>query len=131
MMENQILAPISWGELLDKITILEIKGRRIGDLAKLRNIQHELAVLQEFRDRHPLPAAVLSMVDELRAVNEALWDIEDDIRDQERSKDFGPRFVELARSVYRTNDERARLKRDINVILDSNLVEEKSYKPYG
>ena len=131
MADNQILAPVSWGELLDKITILEIKSERIGDPTKLRNIQHELATLRAIQDRHPLPAAVNALVDALRAVNEAIWNIEDDIRDQERKKDFGPRFIELARAVYRTNDERARLKREINLALNSDLVEEKSYTPYG
>lgn len=126
-----LLVPVSWGELIDKITILEIKADRIGDPAKLANIRRELAALNRVRaDGGPLPPQVLTLTANLRTVNEALWDIEDEIRECERHGDFGPRFVKLARAVYRTNDRRADLKRQINAALQSELVEEKSYKPY-
>lgn len=123
--------PVSWGELLDKITILEIKGERIGDDAKRANVLRELNALQEVVSRHgPMPDGGAALIGELRAINAALWDIEDEIRDCERHKDFGPRFVELARSVYHSNDRRAALKRELNDLLGSELVEEKSYQPY-
>jgi hypothetical protein len=126
-----LLVPVSWGELIDKITILEIKADRIGDPAKLANIRRELAALNEVRaSGGPLPPEALALTADLRAVNEALWRIEDEIRECERSGDFGPRFVDLARSVYRTNDRRSDLKRGLNEVLQSELVEEKSYKPY-
>jgi len=119
------------GELIDKLTILEIKRERIRDAAKLANVNVEYAALRAACDAalpqdEPLPA----LWRQLRAVNEQLWVIEDDIRDCEREGDFGPRFVELARSVYRTNDRRAELKRAINVALGSSLIEEKSYAAY-
>ncbi len=126
-----ILVPVSWGELLDKITILEIKSRRIADPAKLDNVQRELAALNAVVTAHGAPLNDLATtMDELRGVNEALWDVEDEIRDCERNRDFGPRFVELARSVYHSNDRRAALKRVLNDRLGSELVEEKSYQPY-
>lgn len=130
MTENKILVPVSWGEFFDKIAILEIKSQNIEDPAKMHNVRHELSALQEIRDVHSFPATVTSLFVSLRAVNQSIWNIEDDIREQERSRDFGSRFVELARSVYRTNDERARLKREINLALNSEIVEEKSYTPY-
>ncbi|CAO3411651.1 DUF6165 family protein [Azospirillum largimobile] len=126
-----ILAPVSWGELLDKITILDIKAERIADADKLANVRRERealeAVAAQADTARPEVAAV---IDDLRAVNTTLWEIEDEIRDCERAKDFGPRFVELARRVYRTNDQRAALKRDLNRLLGSELVEEKSYQAY-
>lgn len=126
-----ILVPVSWGELLDKITILEIKDERIADDAKRANVGRELAALnQVVDDAGSLPDAARPMIDQLRTVNAALWDIEDEIRDCERQKDFGPRFVELARAVYHTNDRRAAFKRQLNDLLGSELVEEKSYQPY-
>lgn len=126
-----ILVPVSWGELLDKITILEIKNRRIADPAKLDNVRRELAALNGVVAAHgALPDALAPVMDELRAVNEGLWDIEDEIRDCERNGQFGDRFVELARSVYHSNDRRAALKRTLNDRLGSELVEEKSYQPY-
>lgn len=130
-----IQVPVSWGELIDKIAILEIKSERISDAAKLVNVRGELAALAGVRDAN-LPADQKVLADlatltaDIKKVNEALWEIEDDIRDCERDKDFGPRFVELARSVYKTNDRRAALKRDINTLLGSELVEEKSYQSY-
>ena len=126
-----ILVPVSWGELLDKITILDIKSRRITDPAKLVNIAREHDALQAVVDATgALPDGTRSLVDALVGVNEALWDIEDEIRDCERRKDFTERFVELARSVYHQNDRRAALKRELNDLLGSELVEEKSYQAY-
>lgn len=126
-----ILVPVSWGELLDKITILVIKSERIADAPKRANVVRELdALRQVVAAAGALPESAQPLIDALRGVNEALWDIEDDIRDCERQKDFGPRFVELARSVYHQNDRRAALKRDLNALLGSELVEEKSYQAY-
>lgn len=130
-----IQVPVSWGELIDKIAILEIKSERIADAAKLANVRTELAALTDVRDANlpsdkRLLADLAALTADIKKVNEALWEIEDDIRDCERDKDFGARFVELARSVYKTNDRRAALKRDINMLLGSALVEEKSYQSY-
>ena len=126
-----IHVPVSWGELLDKITILEIKAERIADPAKIANVSKELAALSRTRDQAGADLALVAdAVDGLRRVNEALWEIEDDIRDCERRDDFGERFIALARAVYRTNDKRAALKRQINDALGSELVEEKSYAGY-
>jgi tetratricopeptide (TPR) repeat protein len=116
------------GELLDKITILQIKATRIVDQTKLRNIQVELATLMAARDRTINPSEELDcLTSELLTVNESLWRIEDDIRTCERDGDFGERFIDLARSVYRVNDDRAVIKRKINLLLGSEIVEEKSY----
>ena len=126
-----VLAPVSWGEVIDKITILEIKAERLVDAAKRVNVLKELGELTQVRDREfPAHAQLARLAAELKAVNESLWVIEDDIRDCERAKDFGPRFIDLARAVYVTNDERSRVKRRINDALGSALVEEKSYAPY-
>ncbi len=122
---------ISPGELVDKITILEIKNERIGDAAKRRNVAHELDLLCRVeRAQLPDAAGMKKLRADLKSVNEALWAIEDDIRACEAAGDFGVRFVELARSVYRTNDRRAALKREINELCGSALVEEKSYQDY-
>jgi hypothetical protein len=128
-----IEAPISLGELIDKITILEIKVANITDDAKLKNVRHELQILNNkvatlldtagIAKLHPLKTA-------LKDINQALWIIEDDIRDCEYAKDFGPKFIELARAVYVTNDQRAKVKKDINLAFGSELIEEKSYKDY-
>jgi tetratricopeptide (TPR) repeat protein len=116
------------GELIDKITILEIKTERIQDPEKLRNVRTELATLRSARDRTILPSEPLAaLTAELKSVNEALWTIEDEVRTCEREGDFGPKFVELARSVYKNNDHRAALKRQINERLGSRILEEKSY----
>lgn len=123
-----IEVPVSWGEIFDKITILEIKSERMSDAAKLDNVRRELALLTEKSE--PVLESIATLKAKLKAVNETLWVIEDDIRDCERQQDFGPRFVALARSVYVTNDRRADVKREINIALSSGLVEEKSYKPY-
>jgi hypothetical protein len=123
---------ISAGELIDKITILEIKRDRIKDEAKLVNIRAELETLQAARAQAIHESEELSRVSaDLRSVNEALWRIEDDIRDHERAKNFGPTFIELARAVYLTNDRRSDLKRQINALVGSRLVEEKSYARYS
>ena len=127
---NNILVPISPGELLDKITILRIKVARIQDAAKLANVRLELSLLEKTWTEAGAPAVVAAEEHALQAVNERLWDIEDLIRDKEAHQTFDRDFVELARSVYVCNDERAALKKRINVQLGSRLVEEKSYKQY-
>ena len=130
-MIRPIHVEIAPGELIDKITILEIKAERIADAAKRANVLIELATLTDARGAAIRPDGEIDrLAAELKAANEALWEIEDDIRACDRDGDFGPRFVELARAVYRTNDRRAELKRAINLHLGSRLVEEKSYKPY-
>jgi Family of unknown function (DUF6165) len=124
-----ILAPISIGELIDKITILEIKAERMADQQKLRNVAAELALLRVLTTKGGLDAPEMTPYSqELKAINGELWDIEDAIRECEERGDFGARFVELARSVYRTNDQRARVKQRINAAFGSSVIEEKSYK---
>jgi hypothetical protein len=120
--------PISWGELIDKITILQIKSERLDGGARA-NVEKELALLAAIA-APVLAGDIAALTAELKAVNLALWDIEDRIREHERGGDFGAGFIALARAVYRTNDARGALKRRINQALDSALVEEKSYKPY-
>jgi len=116
------------GEFLDKLTILEIKSERITDPAKRANVVHELALLRATWAASPLAGAdVASLVAELKAVNETLWDVEDRIRLAESHARFDDAFIQLARAVYRHNDERAAIKRRINVALGSTLIEEKSY----
>ena len=125
----RIDAPISIGELIDKITILEIKGERIADRGKAANVAKELALLRGIRSRQGLDGAEIDgFARELKTVNAALWDIEDEIREHEARGDFGARFVELARGVYRNNDLRSRVKQRINAAFGSDIVEEKSYK---
>lgn len=127
----ELRVPVSVGELLDKIAILEIKAERIHDASKRANVLRELTILREIWEASPLAALDLGELRQaLRAVNERLWDIEDAIRDKERQGDFGAEFVALARSVYLHNDERARIKREINLRTGSALVEEKSYREY-
>lgn len=122
---------VSPGELIDKITILEIKAERIADPDKLANVHRELESLTATREKALDPSPGLDeFTAELRRINERLWEIEDDIRDCERNGDFGERFIELARAVYRTNDRRAAAKRSINELLGSELVEEKDYADY-
>ena len=126
-----IQVPVSYGELIDKITILEIKARQIADPAKLANVRNELDLLNATWANDT--ASQTDIGDErarLLAVNESLWDIEDRIRLKERAQAFDGEFVELARSVYVRNDERAAVKREINLKLGSQLVEEKSYQDY-
>lgn len=118
------LTPVSWGELVDKYTILVIKAERIQDEAKVRNVRMEMEALRPSMDEARRTAQINPLESRLKVINEKLWVIEDEIRDCERVKDFGPRFVELARSVYFTNDERAAVKRLINEALGSAIVEE-------
>lgn len=128
----ELLTPVSPGELLDKLTILEIKSERIDDPDKLTNVRHERDLLEGvWNDSGLSNDRVLQLKGQLRTINEALWDIEDEIRDCERDGDFGERFVELARSVYRTNDQRSEVKKAINLELGSAIVEEKSYADYS
>jgi len=123
--------PISWGELLDKITILEIKRERI-DVAEARdNVLREHGLLLEVGAPGLRRAGVAPLLQALKAVNEQLWEIEDAIRGKEAEGNFGDGFVKLARSVYRMNDRRAALKRRINLLLRSELIEEKSYARYA
>jgi len=129
---EQVQVPISPGELLDKITILEIKSERMSDPEKLENVRRELGLLRETWVRAVPPDATVRRIHgELKRINESLWVIEDDIRDKERLREFDQRFIELARSVYFTNDERARVKKELNTHLGSEIIEEKSYQDYG
>ncbi len=124
--------PVSWGELVDKVTILEIKGERIADATKLKHVRQELRLLLDVLARDSaLSLEGAKIRKALRAVNERLWDVEDAIRVCERRQDFGPDFIELARSVYRLNDQRFAHKRRINELAGSRLVEEKSYADTG
>ncbi len=125
-----VMTEVSWGELIDKYTILAIKAERLNDPAKIRNVNAEMEALAPAREKAHGLADISTLEADLKAVNEVLWVIEDDIRDCERAKDFGPTFIELARAVYHRNDERAAFKRQINEKLGSRLVEEKSYRAY-
>jgi Family of unknown function (DUF6165) len=128
---KDIQVPISPGELLDKITILRIKSARMSDATKVANVRHELALLEKTWKDCGASAVDLGMEEaNLTRVNEKLWVIEDDIRDEEHAHRFGEKFIELARAVYVTNDERAAIKKRINTLLGSTIVEEKSYKQY-
>ena len=128
---NDIHVPISPGELLDKITILQIKSERISDPAKVANVRTELDMLEKvWSEAVDADDEISALTRELKKINEALWEIEDDIRDEERNKRFGERFIELARAVYVTNDERANAKKKVNLHLNSTIVEEKSYQDY-
>ena len=131
MKVSSVKVEIAPAELIDKITILSIKSERIDDVEKRKNVQSELDILTATRDQVIQPSTSLNdLTLKLKDVNERLWVIEDDIRSCEVSQEFGSQFIELARAVYRQNDERARLKREINNLLGSNIIEEKSYKPY-
>jgi hypothetical protein len=128
---SEILVPVSFGELLDKIAILQIKSERMSDPAKLINVRHELSALETVWMAHPVAGHDIARLRaDLKAVNERLWVIEDDIRIKEKAQSFDDAFVQLARSVYFENDERARIKKDINLALGSSYVEEKSYQDY-
>ncbi|MDA9667952.1 DUF6165 family protein [Alphaproteobacteria bacterium] len=123
--------PVSVGEIMDKITILEIKAERILDAEKLANVTAELDTLRPLVTHDALnTASIKALVAELKDINEALWDIEDDIREREYAKDFGEAFIALARAVYVTNDKRAEVKKQINLATGSTLTEEKSYEDY-
>jgi len=130
-MEN-IQVPVSPGEVLDKITILEIKSERMSDPAKVANVRVELALLQEtWAQSVTVDSVIQDLHDQLKLINEALWEIEDDIRDKERQKEFDGQFIELARQVYFTNDRRSQVKKELNLHLGSQIVEEKSYQDYS
>ena len=128
---SSVHIPVAVGELIDKITILEIKVGRITEPEKLANVTRELGLLRQVW--HSLPQAAVDLGElrnGLKAVNLRLWDIEDAIREKERRGEFDARFIELARSVYLTNDERSAVKRKINAVTGSDIVEEKSYTAY-
>lgn len=128
---SPIVIEISPGELLDKVSILNIKSERIADPEKLKNIEYELGLYSDIcRKLVNDDPGLAELSDDLKSVNDALWEIEDEIRAYEAKGDFGARFVELARSVYHKNDERAAIKREINERLGSAIVEEKSYTGY-
>lgn len=130
MPTHHIMIPVAPGELIDRITILQIKLDRITDSEQSVNVAHELELLSAAHTQHVPQTRVEELTVQLKAVNEQLWDIEDNIRECERLQDFGDRFIQLARSVYITNDRRSELKREINVLLGSDLIEEKSYEKY-
>jgi len=124
------MVPISWGEVIDKITILEIKVARLPGEEARANASKELELLREIAGPAMDHGELFALAAKLKLLNETLWDIEDRIRDHERTQIFDSTFIALARSVYRQNDERGRVKRQINQALGSGLVEEKSYRPY-
>jgi len=129
---SRITVPVSFGELIDKLTILEIKSARIEDVDKLGNVRHELG---ELGDTWIVAAAELPDISDARArlklINEQLWDIEDRIRRLESERSFDDEFIALARAVYKTNDQRSAVKKEINLALGSELIEEKSYEDYS
>ena len=127
----QLHVPVSVGEVLDKITILQIKLAHISDAEKRVNVQNELdALLPLVAGDSFITGQTQTLIAELKSVNEALWEIEDDIREQEAAKNFGEEFIRLARAVYVTNDKRASIKKQINLATGSALIEEKSYESY-
>ncbi|MBT8062145.1 MAG: hypothetical protein HKO64_01890 [Xanthomonadales bacterium] len=129
---EQIQVPVSPGEVLDKITILEIKSERMTDPDKLANVRLELELLnQTWAASVQADETISSIHAQLKKINEALWEIEDDIRDKERLREFDEGFIRLARSVYFTNDKRAAAKKELNLHLGSAIVEEKSYQDYS
>jgi hypothetical protein len=128
---SEILVPVSFGELLDKIAILQIKSERMSDEAKLANVRKELTALEKTWMAHPAAGHdIVELRAQLKDVNERLWDIEDDIRRKEQAQAFDAEFIRLARAVYFENDDRARIKKEINLALGSAYVEEKSYQDY-
>ncbi|MCW8871233.1 MAG: DUF6165 family protein [Xanthomonadales bacterium] len=130
-MEN-IRVPVSPGEVLDKITILEIKSERMSDPEKVANVRLELALLRDTWSHAVAEDDVVrELHTQLKEINEALWEIEDDIRDKERAREFDQRFIELARNVYFTNDRRSEVKKKLNLHLGSQIIEEKSYQDYA
>jgi len=131
-MSATVKVEVGAGELIDKMTILQIKSDRITDEEKLVNIRHELGVLTKTRDEQMQDSEELAKLSaELKQINEAIWEIEDDIRECESRKDFGEAFIELARGVYHTNDMRAAVKKQINLLMGSDIIEEKSYTDYS
>ena len=130
-MKDTLQVPIAPGELLDKISILEIKAEQIDNPTALANVRHELELLTNLWQSTGLEnTEVASLRNTLKTINKKLWQIEDDIRDCEREQNFSDHFIELARAVYKTNDHRAETKKAINLLLGSQIVEEKSYKKY-
>jgi len=128
---KDIQVPVSPGELLDKITILRIKAARMKDPDKVANVRHELGLLEQtWKDSGAAAVNLGTAEADLTRVNEKLWVVEDEIRDEERAKRFTEKFIELARAVYFTNDERAAIKKRVNILLGSTIVEEKSYQQY-
>ncbi len=126
-----ISTPVSFGEILDKITILEIKSINIDDEQKVKNVKHELNILQSTWDEHVTASdEITHLKQQLKDVNKSLWDIEDNIRIKEYKKQFDDEFIQIARSVYFENDKRAAIKKEINLLLGSDLIEEKSYQDY-
>lgn len=121
---------ISDGELLDKISILQIKSERIADESKLKNIRTEYEELTRIGSKLLEDSEVFALYNKVKEVNEALWDLEDDIRMKEKAKLFDEEFIRLAREIYRTNDKRAEVKKEINLLTGSLFVEEKSYEQY-
>ena len=125
------LIPVSWGELFDKITILEIKIENLQEKNALNNVKTEHGQLNTIYNNNFLKDEIARVLfNDLKEINQKLWDIEDKIRDKERSKKFDKEFIELARNVYFTNDERSRIKRNINETFGSKIIEEKSYSKY-
>ena len=126
------MVEVSWGDLVDKLTILEIKAQRLTAPTAVANVRKELTALQSVLQRlQPRPAELDALKAQLKSVNQSLWDVEDQIRAKEAAQSFDRGFIELARAVYFNNDQRARLKREINVLLKSELVEEKQYTDYS
>ena len=128
--KNTPSTPLSIGELVDKITILEIKKQNINDQNKLKNVKFELETLNSIFNKLNVKNKISNEIKSLREINKKLWVIEDDIRDEERKSKFGDSFIKLARSVYFTNDKRAEIKKVINLKTNSGLIEEKSYQSY-
>lgn len=129
--QNVPMVALSWGEVIDKITILEIKRQRLSSVDAIANVERELAALNKVVADASVPAALVELKMALKAINEILWDIENQIRAKEAQSTFDSAFVELARAVYINNDQRAKLKRAINELLNSELVEEKQYTTYA
>jgi hypothetical protein len=125
------VVPVSWGELLDKVTILEIKSERLTSKAARDNVRRELAQLRVFSvEAESLHPDIAALKDQLKQVNETLWQIEDDIREKEAQKSFDAQCTALARAVYHKNDDRGRIKQKINALLKSDIAEEKQYSRY-
>ena len=125
------VVPISWGELIDKITILEIKKSKIESIDSINNIQKELKELSNIAEINKLPEKIISLKRDLTDINLKLWVVEDEIREKDFKNQFDVVFIELAKSVYRLNDTRAQIKKNINLSLQSELIEEKSYKNFN
>lgn len=129
---SMISTPVSYGEILDKITILEIKSINITDVKKRKNVKHELNILQETWDQNIEPSqGIDDLKQQLKKVNQDLWNIEDNIRIKESKREFDEEFIQIARSVYVENDKRAAIKKQVNLLLGSELLEEKSYEDYS